>query len=65
MGCNKVPAASHSKINIVEGRKQESVYFQFRLLKNERNNHNLWEDRVDEGVEGGHCLLAKDGYKYQ
>ena len=41
MGCNKAAAASHSKINIVEGRKQESVCFQFRLLKNERNNHNL------------------------
>ena len=50
VGCNKA-AASHSKINIVEGWKQESVCFRFRLLRNERNNNNLWEDRVAKGVE--------------
>ena len=50
MGCNRA-AAFHSKVNIVEGWKQQSVCFRFRLLKNKRNNRNLWEDRVAEGVK--------------
>ena len=45
-GVNKV-AASNSRINIVQ---QESVCFRFKLL-NQRNNHNLQEGRVAEGVE--------------
>ena len=40
-------AASHSRINIAQ---QENVCFKFKLL-NVRNNNNLWEGRVAEGVE--------------
>ena len=43
-GVNMV-AASRSRINVVQ---QERVCIKFKLL----NNHNLWEGRVTEGVEG-------------
>ena len=46
VGVNKV-AVSNSRINIAQ---QESVFFKLKLL-NLRNNHNLWEGRVAEGVE--------------
>ena len=49
-GCNKA-ATFHSKINVVKRIAIKSVCFKFRLLKNETNNHNLWEDRVAKGVE--------------
>ena len=43
--CGNKAATSHSKIDIVKGWQQEGVCFKFRLLNNERNNHNLWEER--------------------